>query len=47
MLVKSLKLNDYRNYANYTLELDPNLNIIVGKNGIGKTNILILKNVLK
>lgn len=40
MLVKSLKLNDYRNYANYTLELDPNLNIIVGKNGIGKTNIL-------
>jgi len=40
MLVKSLKLNNYRNYSNYYIEFDPNLNIIVGKNGIGKTNIL-------
>ena len=40
MLVKSLKLNDYRNYTNYSIDFDPHLNIIVGKNGIGKTNIL-------
>ena len=40
MLVKKLKLNDYRNYTNYSLDLNPNLNIIVGKNGVGKTNIL-------
>lgn len=40
MLIKTLKLNDYRNYSNYCIELDPKLNIIVGKNGIGKTNIL-------
>lgn len=40
MLVKSLKLNNYRNYSNYYTEFDPNLNIIIGKNGIGKTNLL-------
>ena len=40
MLVKSLKLNDYRNYSNYFIEFNPKLNIIIGKNGIGKTNIL-------
>ncbi|MDO4198044.1 MAG: DNA replication and repair protein RecF [Erysipelotrichaceae bacterium] len=40
MLVKSLRLNDYRNYHDFYLEFDPHLNIITGKNGIGKTNIL-------
>ena len=40
MLVKTLKLNNYRNYSNYSLEFNPNLNIIIGSNGIGKTNIL-------
>lgn len=40
MLVKSLDLNDYRNYHNYHIEFDPKLNIIIGKNGVGKTNIL-------
>ena len=40
MLVKSLHLNEYRNYSNNYFEFDPNLNIIIGKNGIGKTNIL-------
>jgi len=40
MLVKSLKLNNYRNYNTYSLDFDPSLNIIIGPNGIGKTNIL-------
>lgn len=40
MLVKSLKLNNYRNYTNENIIFDPNLNIIIGKNGSGKTNIL-------
>lgn len=40
MLIKSIKLNDYRNYSNYSIELNPNLNIIIGPNGTGKTNIL-------
>ena len=40
MLVKEIKLNNYRNYSNITIPLYPTLNIIVGPNGIGKTNIL-------
>lgn len=40
MLIRNLKLNDYRNYSNCSINFDPNLNIIVGNNGIGKTNIL-------
>ena len=40
MLIKQIKLNNYRNYNTITIPLNPNLNIIVGPNGIGKTNIL-------
>lgn len=40
MLVKRLKLNNYRNYTNSEFYFSPNLNVIIGKNGIGKTNIL-------
>ncbi len=40
MLVSSLKLNNYRNYTNKYINFTPNLNIIIGKNGVGKTNIL-------
>ena len=40
MLVKNIKLNNFRNYAKGEFDLDPNLNIIIGNNGTGKTNIL-------
>ncbi|MBO4919168.1 MAG: DNA replication/repair protein RecF [Erysipelotrichaceae bacterium] len=40
MLIKSVALNDYRNYSRRYFEFDPHLNIIIGKNGAGKTNIL-------
>jgi len=40
MLVNNLKLVNYRNYNNVSINFDPSLNIIVGKNGVGKTNIL-------
>lgn len=40
MLIRQIKLNNYRNYNTLTLPLNPNLNIIIGSNGIGKTNIL-------
>ncbi|MDO4499927.1 MAG: DNA replication and repair protein RecF [Erysipelotrichaceae bacterium] len=40
MLVKSLKLNNYRNYTSRVVNFDSGLNLIIGKNGIGKTNIL-------
>ena len=40
MSVKTIRLNDFRNYRRGFFEFDPHLNIIVGKNGTGKTNIL-------
>lgn len=40
MLIKSIKLNDYRNYDRFYINLDPHLNIIIGNNGTGKTNLL-------
>ena len=40
MPVRTIRLNDYRNYKRSFYEFDPHLNIIVGPNGSGKTNIL-------
>ena len=40
MLINKVHLNNYRNYINSEFEFGPNLNLIIGKNGIGKTNIL-------
>lgn len=38
--VQSLKLTDFRSYASASLELDAGMNVFVGSNGAGKTNIL-------
>jgi len=40
MRVCDLTLRDFRNYVNLNLEFDPGVNLIVGKNAQGKTNIL-------
>ncbi len=40
MPVKTIRVNDYRNYQRAYFEFDPQLNIIIGRNGTGKTNIL-------
>ena len=40
MFVQKLILRNFRNYDYLDLELDPKLNIIVGDNGAGKTNIV-------
>ncbi len=40
MSVKTIRCNNYRNARRSFFEFDPFLNIIVGKNGTGKTNIL-------
>ena len=40
MSVKTVRCNNYRNARRSFFEFDPFLNIIVGKNGTGKTNIL-------
>lgn len=40
MKFKYLKLQNFRTFKKLELELDPNLNVIVGVNGAGKTTIL-------
>ena len=40
MVIKSLKLKNYRNYDLLDLNFDPNTNILYGDNAQGKTNIL-------
>lgn len=40
MVIKKIKLKNYRNYDNLEIALNEKLNIIIGKNAQGKTNIL-------
>lgn len=40
MIVKSIKLNNFRNHESYFLECQKNTTLIVGENGCGKTSIL-------
>ena len=40
MYLKTLSLVNYKNIESKHLELDPKINCFVGKNGVGKTNIL-------
>ncbi|WP_101773723.1 DNA replication/repair protein RecF [Peptostreptococcus faecalis] len=40
MYIDSLKLINYRNYDNLHVEFNKDINLIVGKNGQGKTNIV-------
>lgn len=40
MHIEEITLNDFRNYHNLTLSFKKGLNIFVGKNGVGKSNLL-------
>lgn len=40
MYIKNLTLKDYRSYENQTFEFSENVNVLVGKNAQGKTNVL-------
>lgn len=40
MLIKNLYLRNFRNHQNTSINFDPNLTIIYGENGQGKTSIL-------
>ncbi len=40
MFIKSLQLNNFRNYTNQKIEFSKGLNVLVGKNAQGKTNML-------
>lgn len=40
MKIKTIELNSFRNYDHIQCELDPQLNVFIGANGQGKTNLL-------
>lgn len=40
MQIQNIELTNFRNYTNQSLTLSPNLNVIIGKNAQGKTNLL-------
>ena len=40
MKLEKIELYNFRNYVNLTAEFDPGVNLIVGKNAQGKTNLL-------
>lgn len=40
MILKSVALNNFRNYSDMRLEFDKGTNILYGDNAQGKTNIL-------
>ena len=42
MKITSLKVNNFRNYKKLVLDFNPSKNIIIGKNGMGKTNNLVI-----
>ncbi|SFT69788.1 DNA replication and repair protein RecF [Selenomonas sp. GACV-9] len=40
MFVRSIKLRNYRNYSELQLDFDQNINVFLGQNAQGKTNII-------
>lgn len=40
MYIESLRLKKFRNYSDQTIQLKNGMNLILGENGIGKTNLL-------
>ena len=40
MYLQKIRLADFKNYSEFELELHPNVNCLVGDNGVGKTNLL-------
>ncbi len=40
MIVREIKLNNFRNYESAELELDESRNIVIGENAQGKTNLI-------
>ena len=40
MLIRSIRLNNFRNYAELQLHPEPGLNVLTGENAAGKTTVL-------
>jgi DNA replication and repair protein RecF len=40
MYIKSIELKNFRNYEDFSIEFDQDVNLIIGKNAQGKTNLI-------
>ena len=40
MIIKKLSLYNYRNYSSKQFDFKPGINVIIGENGVGKTNVV-------
>ena len=40
MKIENIELKNYRNYENLKIDFSPNINVLIGKNAQGKTNML-------
>ena len=40
MRINNLELTDFRNYNHFFIEFDQGINILIGGNALGKTNII-------
>ena len=40
MIIKRLELQNFRNYEHQAIDFSPNLNVLIGKNAQGKTNLV-------
>ena len=40
MILKKLKLKNFRGYKNFELDFNDSINVIIGRNDIGKSTIL-------
>ena len=47
MYINSIKIKNYRNYENFYMKFKEGLNVIIGANNAGKTNLLHAINLLK
>ena len=47
MYINSIKIKNYRNYENFYMKFKEGLNVIIGANNSGKTNLLHAINLLK
>ena len=39
-MIRSIELRDFRNYGHKTVGFEPGINVVIGENGRGKTNLL-------
>ena len=47
MYINSIKIKNYRNYEKFYMKFKEGLNVIIGANNAGKTNLLHAINLLK